>query len=87
MTTKMRCKVRVGSCIPYRGSEGQILNETLRLYGVPKSEAYDAEGTDEDNTFSKFSPSIDFAIMIANPALFGQFEPGDTFYVDFTPAE
>lgn len=87
MTAKMRCKVRVGSCIPYRTPDGQTVNETLRLHGVPKSGAYDAEGNDEDNTFSRFSPSIDFAIVIANPALIGKFEPGDTFYVDFTPVE
>ena len=40
---------------------------------------------DEDNSFAKFSPSVNFQIMIANPALLGKFASGDTFYVDFTP--
>lgn len=88
MATKMRAKVRVGSCIPYRNPEtGETINETLNLYGVSRSDGYPADGSDENNTFAKFSPSVNFQIMVANPALFGQFEAGQTFYVDFTPAE
>nr|CAD6410843.1 hypothetical protein REQ54_00799 [Rhizobium sp. Q54]CAD6412760.1 hypothetical protein REQ54_01059 [Rhizobium sp. Q54] len=85
--SSMRAKVRVGSCIPYRNPEtGETINETLRFHGVAKNGGYPADGSDEDNTFSKFSPSVDFAIVVANPALFGKFASGDTFYVDFTPA-
>ncbi|WP_331373783.1 hypothetical protein [Sinorhizobium chiapasense] len=85
---KMRAKVYVGTCIPYRNPEtGETINETLRFYGVAKSGGYPADGSDENNTFSKFSPSVDFSIVVANPALFGQFNTGDTFYVDFTPVE
>lgn len=32
------------------------------------------------------SPSAHLQICIANPALIGRFEPGQTYYVDFTPA-
>ncbi|MCA1490103.1 hypothetical protein I6F11_04115 [Ensifer sp. NBAIM29] len=86
--TKMRAKVRVGTCIPYRNPEtGETINETLRFHGVAKSDGpYPADGSDENNTFSKFSPAVDITIMVANPALFGKFEAGDTFYVDFVPA-
>ena len=45
------------------------------------------DGLDEDNTFAKFSPSVDLGITIANPALWGKFAVGDKFYLDFTPAE
>lgn len=86
--TSMRAKVRVGSCIPYRNPEtGETINETLRFHGVAKSDGpYPADGSDENNTFAKFSPSVDFCIQVANPALFGKFESGDTFYVDFVKA-
>jgi len=47
---------------------------------------YPADGSDEDNSFAKFSPSVSMDFHVANPALFGKFEPGQKFYVDFTPA-
>lgn len=89
MTTNMRCKVRVASSVPYRNPEtGDTISETLRFAGVAKSDGpYPADGSDENNSFSKWSPQVDFCIVVANPALFGKFEPGETFYVDFTPAE
>jgi len=87
MTTNMRAKVRVGSCIPYRNQEtGDTINETLVFHGVAKNDGYPADGSDENNTFSKYSPSVNFSIVVANAALFGKFASGDTYYVDFTPA-
>ena len=84
----MRAKIRVGSAIPVGISqEGEVTNERLVFHGVAKSGGYPADGSDEDNTFAKFSPSVLLDIQIANPALIGQYKPGDTFYVDFTPAE
>ncbi|PZU82905.1 MAG: hypothetical protein DI527_24575 [Chelatococcus sp.] len=77
----MRAKLRVGSIIPF--GEAQ---ETVTFHGVSKSDGYPADGTDENNTFAKFSPSAKFDIVIANPALIGKFEVGDTFYADLTPA-
>lgn len=77
----MRAKLRVGSVIP-QGSTAELLT----FHGVAKSDGYPSDGSDENNTFAKFSPSAKFDILVANPALLGQFEPGDTFYVDFTPA-
>lgn len=87
--SKMRAKVRVGSCIPYRDDKtGETISETLRFHGVAKSDGpYPADGSDENNTFSKFSPAVDMTIICANPALFGEFKAGDTFYVDFVSAE
>lgn len=79
--TKMRAKLRVGSVIPQGAN-----HELVTFHGVAKSDGYPADGSDENNTFAKFSPSAKFDIMIANPALLGSFEAGDTFYVDFTPA-
>ena len=83
---KMRAKMKVGSVNVYRDEQGKTLSESLAFYGVSKSTPYPADGSDEDNTFAKFSPSVELRITIANPDLFGMYAPGDTFYVDFTPA-
>lgn len=47
---------------------------------------YEGDGADEDNTYARYSPSANLTINIANPELFGKFEVGQKFYVDFTPA-
>lgn len=75
----MKAKVRVSGIAPHGESETVVFN------GVAAS-SYPADGSDEDNTFAKFSPSVNFSITIANPALIGKFAVGDTYYADFTPA-
>lgn len=80
MAKKMRAKMRVISITP-QGAEA----ESLTFYGVAKDGPYPSDGSDEDNTFARFSPSISLIMTIANPALVGAQEVGDTFYVDFTP--
>ncbi|MBD9539935.1 hypothetical protein IB276_10780 [Ensifer sp. ENS04] len=81
----MRAKVRVGAVIPAGdGADGKT--EVLHLHGVAKNGTYPPDGHDEDNSFARWSPSVMFQMHIANPALVGSFEVGDTFYVDFVPA-
>lgn len=79
--TAMRAKFIVQSVEKFPAGE------KLKFAAVAKSGGYPADGSDEDNTFAKFSPSASCEIYVANPALFGKFEPGQKFYVDFTPAE
>lgn len=83
----MRAKLQIGSVQVNQDPDGKTASEQLHFHGVCKKEPYDETGLDEDNTFAKFSPSVDLRITIANPALFGKFKQGDKFYVDFTPAE
>jgi hypothetical protein len=85
--TTMRAKVRVSAVLPFPNGEGGVSSERLMFHGVARSDSYPADGSDENNTFAKFSPSVAFDMQVANPALIGEFEVGDTFYVDFTPAE
>lgn len=59
--------------------------ETLDMHAVA-AKSYPADGSDEDNTFARWSPGASLKINVANPALWGQFKHGDKFYVDFTPA-
>lgn len=79
MSTTMRAKLQVSTVTRTSGCE------QLKLHAVcPPS--FDKDGLHEDSTFSKFSPSATLEISITNPALHGKFNPGDKFYVDFTPA-
>lgn len=82
----MRAKLQV-SFVQDGIYSGAKQNETLTMHAVAKSSGYPADGSDEDNTFAKFSPQADFRITIANPALWGKFAVGDKFYVDFMKAE
>lgn len=85
--TTMRAKLQVGAVFAHKNPEtGETTSETLHFHGVAKSGGYPPDGSDEDNTFAKWSPSVNLQIQITNPALHGQFEPGQKFYVDFTPA-
>jgi hypothetical protein len=77
--TTMRAKLQVGSVERGNGYE------KLHFHAVAAKQ-YPSDGSDEDNTYAKFSPMADFTIHVNNPALHGQFNPGDKFYVDFTPA-
>lgn len=61
--------------------------ETLKMKPVCKAGGYPPDGSDEDNTFAKFSPGGSLEILVANPALIGTFTPGDTYYLDFTKVE
>lgn len=76
----MRAKLRVGAVMPSHND-----TEALTFFGVSASK-YPEDGSDENNTYAKFSPSATFLLHLANPALVGKFKVGDTFYVDFTPA-
>lgn len=83
----MRAKLQVGSVFQHKDADQNVTGEQVTFHGVCRTNGYaDTDGLDEDNTFAKYSPSANFQIMVANPALFGQFEPGQKFYVDFSPA-
>ena len=47
--------------------------------------AFDAEGNDENNTYSKWTPTANLSMSITNPALMDKFTVGQEFYLDFTP--
>lgn len=75
---KMRAKMEVESVKKLDGLE------ILKLHAVSKPGNYPEDGSDEDNTYAKWTPSALMEIHIANPALHGQFKEGQKFYVDFT---
>lgn len=81
MSTTMRAKMQVQEVKRFQGGD------TVKMTAVARSSAYPADGSDEDNTYAKFSPSGSLELTIANPALLGKLEPGQKFYLDFTPAD
>ncbi len=82
--TTMRAKLKVTSVT--KGPASYVTEERLTFAAVYKDGAYPADGSDEDNTFSKFTPQAELSMVLQNPALLGKFEVGQKFYVDFTPA-
>lgn len=81
MSVLMRAKIQVQSILGWEGGE------VIKATPVCKNEPYSSDGLDENNTFSKFTPSGLIELTITNPALLGQINEGDQFYVDFTKAE
>jgi hypothetical protein len=82
----MRAKFQVSSVTPYP-ADGPVTQEVLTMSAVAKSDGYPADGSDDDNTYARWSPSGALTLAIANPKLFGKFAAGDKFYLDFTPAK
>jgi hypothetical protein len=80
MPAKMRAKMTIASVTRHSAE-----CETVKFHAVA-AKSYPADGSDEDNSYAKYSPSASLDITIANPALIGQLNPGETYYVDFTPA-
>lgn len=80
MPKPMRAKMTVQSVEKF-----PEMNQERVSFSCVTTKTYDETGLDEDNTFARFSPAGGAHVTIANPALLGVYEPGQTFYVDFTP--
>lgn len=85
MSVFMRAKFQVSKIERFAGYGGQPGQDKITCNAVA-AKAYPADGSDEDNTYAKFSPSGALELTIANPNLVGKIEPGQKFYLDFTPA-
>lgn len=79
MSTKniMRAKMRIADI------ESSNEQQHIKLEAVGRSDAYPEDGSDENNTFSKFTPTANLNMTVTNPALAGKFNKGQEFYVDF----
>ena len=77
----MRAKMKVAAVTQHNET-----CEELEFSAVCKNDGYPADGSDENNTFAKWTPSATLKMTITNPALVGKFTQGQEVYVDFTPA-
>lgn len=84
----MRAKFQVSKVETVRDVVSQaVTQETVHMHAVARSDGYPADGSDEDNSYAKWSPSGSLTLTIANPNLFGKYSVGDKTYMDFTPAK
>lgn len=79
----MRAKMKVSKVTRYP-QEGEHSHDFVEWVAVAKTGSYPADGSDENNSFARWTPNASLSMTIANPALLGKFSVGDTFYVDFT---
>lgn len=86
MASLMRAKLFV-SRVEHQNEGTDYASDRVTFAGVSRNDGYPTDGLDENNTYAKFSPSVELNITIANPALVGKYERGETYYVDFTPVE
>lgn len=85
----MRAKLKVVNIEALKLSsedESKTTQENLTFSAVCRSEGYPEDGSDENNTYAKWTPTADLQMIITNPALFGKFKVGDEFYVPFIKA-
>lgn len=59
--------------------------ELLKFRAMHKTGSYDADGKDPDNNYAKFDPSSECSVLITNPEMLGQFDPGQRFSVEIKP--
>lgn len=78
----VRAKFRVNEVIERRTDhDNGAPAVTVSLLPVSKSEA------GENAMFGKYTPAGSINMTIYNPEASNQFEPGKSYYVDFTPAD
>lgn len=75
----MRAKMRV-SGIKKRDEH----YEELFFTAVGKNGSYPEDGSDENNSFARWTPSAELRMAITNPTLMGKFKIDQEFYLDFT---
>ena len=63
----------------------KILN-VFFFSAVCKSDGYPSDGTDENNSYAKWTPTADLTMAVTNPALLGKIVEGEEYYLDFTKA-
>lgn len=82
----MRAKFAVQTVQVFKGDKDQTTQETLTMSAVSRADGYPPDGSDEDNTYARWTPCGSLSLSIANSNLFGKCAVGQKFYLDFTPA-
>jgi hypothetical protein len=89
MATNMRAKMMLETVTTVRHQQQAAgdapTSEVLKFRPVARKDSYPSDGSDENDTYAKFSLTATIEITVANPALIGKLNPGEFYYVDFTP--
>lgn len=67
-------------------SPEEVTQENLRFIAVTEK-PFDKDGTSDDNSFARWTPTGNLEMAVTNPALFGEFKTGEKYYLHFTKAE
>ena len=79
--TDMRAKLKINKID--RQFEGI---ETLHFNAVGPKGSYPKDGSDENNSYARWTPTAELRMVITNPNLHNKFSVGEEYYVDFTKA-
>lgn len=82
MERTMKAKLRVVQVIDQR--KNGFDNIEVNFMAVGPSGSYPEDGTDENNSYARWTPTADMHMVINNPNLMDKFEVGQEYYVDFT---
>lgn len=63
--------------------------DSITLYAESRSVKMSpvTSGSEENKSFSKWTPSGSLEINISNPDAYDKFEQGKEYYIDFSPAD
>jgi hypothetical protein len=77
----MRAKLKVTKVENF-GTDTQ----QLTFNAVCKSDGYPPDGSDENNSYARWTPSAELKMCVNNPNLVGKLQEGEEYYVDFIKA-
>lgn len=84
----MRAKMVVSNVETFKDQSGvTVTGERLHFRAVAKNGAYPNDGSDENNSFARWTPNAELTMFVNNPELFGKFAINQQFYVDFSEAD
>jgi hypothetical protein len=77
----VRAKMKAYAVTPMHSGNPNEVSAEIRLMAVYE------DGNPENRTWSKYTPSGEIRLFITNPEAIAAFEPGKSYYVDFSPAD
>lgn len=84
MNMKIRAKMLCQSVS--RSAAGTEQDGTKRYQETVRLTAVTYGDNDENKTYAQYTPNASVDMTIDNQRALGAFEPGEEYYVDFTPA-
>jgi hypothetical protein len=84
---KFRC-IEVGKKYSHTGEDGKdVFHTNVRLLPVFCNKRGGYDPPEENKAFYAATPSGEIVLSVVSEAAGSQFDPGKSYYVDFTPAE
>lgn len=77
-----RCLFTVNDVLLRQDAEGQITSQIVKL-----NPSYVSDPGNPNHAFWKATPTGNLEMTITNPAVFGFFVPGRSYFLDFTAVE